>query len=41
MVRLQETWYEVGDGMSFVNLVKDFYKGLDGFLSGGNRDNDS
>jgi nitrogen regulatory protein PII len=33
VVHLQEKWYEVGDGRSFVNLVKDFYKGLDGFLS--------
>jgi hypothetical protein len=37
VVRLQEKWCEVSDGRSFVDLVNDFYKGLDGFLSDMNK----
>jgi hypothetical protein len=33
VVRLQDKWYEVGDGRSFVDLVKEVYKELEGLLS--------
>jgi len=39
VVLLQDKWYEVCDGESFVGVVKDFYKGLEGFLVDAKGDN--
>jgi len=33
VVLLPDKWYEVRDGGSFVSVVKDFYKGLESFLT--------